>query len=72
MQKKLKEKGKGVKATQISIQKCVQNLSWLMRGTSIDMCSIEFQPKTTQKLNKTKALLCKFKNLQIVQNVGFK
>ena len=46
--------------------------SWLMRGTSIDMCSIELQPKTNQKLIKIKALLCKFANLQIVQNVRFK
>ena len=37
-----------------------------MRGTSIDMWSIELQPKTNQKLSKIKALLCKFANLQIV------
>ena len=43
-----------------------------MRGTLNDMFSIELQPKTIQKLNKTKALLCKFENLKIVQNVSFK
>ena len=43
-----------------------------MRGTLNDMCSIELQTKTTQKLNKIKALLCKFENLKIVQNVSFK
>jgi len=71
-QKKWKEKEKGWKATQKLIQKCAQNFSWLMGGASIDMCSIEHQPKTSQKLNKTKVLLCKFANVPIVQNVGFK
>ena len=73
IQKKLKEKEKKEwKATQISIKKCAQIFSWLMRGTSIDKCSLELQPKINQKQNKTKALLCKFENLQIVQNVSFK
>ena len=26
-----------------------QKFSWLMRGTSIDMCSIELQPKNQSK-----------------------
>jgi len=43
-----------------------------MRGVSIDMCSIELQPKSSQKLNKTKVLLCKYANVPIVQNVSFK
>ena len=60
------------KLLKFQFQKCAQNFSWLMRGASIDMCSIELQPKTNQKLNKTKVLLCKFENLQIVQNVSFK
>ena len=72
LQKKLKEKEKGWKATQNLIQKCAQNFSWLMRSVSIDMCSIELQPKSSQKLNKTKALLCKNAKLPIVQNVSFK
>ena len=38
----------------------------------IDMCSIELQPKSSQKLNKTKVLLCKYANVPIVQNVSFK
>ena len=72
LQKKLKEKEKEWKATQNLIPKCAQNFSWLMGGTSIDMCSIELQPKSSQKLNKTIVLLCKFVNAQIVQNVSFK
>ena len=50
IQKKLKEKEKEWKATQNLIQKYAQNFSWLMGGTSIDMCSIELQPKLSQKL----------------------
>ena len=52
--------------------KYAPNFSWLMGGVSIDMCSIELQPKSSQKLNKTKALLCKNAKLPIVQNVSFK
>ena len=72
IQKKLKKKKKEWKATQNLIQKCAQNFCWLMRGVSIDMCSIEFQLKSSQKLNKTKALLCKNAKLPIVQNASFK
>ena len=66
------ERKKSEKLLNFSIQKCAQNFSWLMRGTSIDMCSIELQPKSSQKLIKTKVLLCNFANGQIVQNVSFK
>ena len=41
-----------------------------MRGASNDMCSIELQPKSSQKLNKTKVLLCKYANVPIVRNVS--
>ena len=37
------------KLLKILIQKCAQNFSWLMRGVSIDMCSIELQPKIKSK-----------------------
>ena len=49
MQKKLKEKEKGVERYSKFISKCAQNFSWLMRGVSIDMCSIELQPKINSK-----------------------